>query len=148
MRQLYKQVLIIVLLLMPAMLFAQNQQDRSKLVNKIWHVVAMRCNGQYADSSYANDAYIHYYSSLKLTQVVYNNVNYGTYEYLSRDQQDNPRETGQYSLSTDDAGATLLTLKTMDGRQRVYRIEVTDHYLTLYSMNDDDKCKVSYAVAP
>lgn len=146
--KIYRHLLIILLLALPVLTFAQKHTDRSKIVNKTWHIIAMKCPEQYVDSNNA-DQYIHYYSTIKLAPVVYNNVDYGTYTRIYRDSRDNPREFGKYSLVTDVDGSTRMILKSGSGTTTEYRVEVvSDHYLTLYNLGDVDKCRVSYAVAP
>ena len=64
--------------------------------------------------------------------------------------RDNPRETGTYAITTDDAGNVVLTLKkhktNTTARYLVPMVE-TNH-LTLIRTDDVEKCNITYAVSP
>ncbi len=142
----YKHLLIILLLAMPVVMHAQGRAD---IVNRTWRIVAMKCPDQYGNVN-EEDQFVKYYSSLRLTPSgSYAGNNYGTYVRVNRDARDNPRETGNYQFNVAQDGTTLLTLRPRKGKPVEYRIEFSHpNYLTLVNTAQNEKCKVSYAVAP
>ena len=145
----YKKLLLVFLMALPAALYAQSNGTRADIVNKKWRIVAMKCPEQHSDAN-DEDQFVHYYSSLKLTPANnYTSNDYGSYVKVHKDVRDNPKETGTYKFTTAQDGATLLALKPKKGMACEYRVElVHGTYLTLINMAQDEKCKVSYAIAP
>jgi hypothetical protein len=141
--------LVVLLLALPVIMKAQPMGTRADMVNKTWRIMAIKCPEQYTTAN-EDDQFIKYYQSLKLTPSPgYGGNNYGTYVRIHRDARDNPREAGTYQFNAAQDGATLLTLKPRKGQQVEYRIAFSNpNYLTLVNTNQNEKCKVSYAVAP
>ncbi|MBS1690095.1 MAG: hypothetical protein JSS96_15300 [Bacteroidetes bacterium] len=130
-------------------LFAQTIGNRADIVNKKWRIIAMKCPD--AMNTDANqDQFVHYYGTLTLTPSNYQNINYGTFVKVHHDASDNPIERGNYSLVADDMNGTRLILKSRKGETTTtYRVElVYPNHLTLINLGDDEKCKVTYAIAP
>lgn len=142
-----RNLLLATLLMLPAGLFAQTI-NRTELLDKTWYFVAMKCPEKV---SATNDGhYIHYFSTLKMTAGNVNNINYGTYERTYRDVRDNPREVGTYSITTDEVGNVILTLKkTKTGAISKYTVPMVEtNHLTLIRIDEGDKCNTSFAIAP
>ncbi len=142
-----KNMLLICLLVFPAGLFAQNI-NRTDLLDKTWYFVAMKCPDKVAAN---NDGhYIHFFSTLKMVPSNYNNINYGTYEKTYVDVRDNPNEKGTYSITTDEVGNVVLTLKkARTGATAKYTVPMVEaNHLTLIRVDEGDKCNISYAIAP
>lgn len=155
MKNMLKQILFACLLALPAGVYAQNEArlpdnmspiNRYELLEKTWHFIAMKC----PDKIGAESQYIHYFSSLTLTVSNANNINYGTYEKSYKDVRDNPDEKGTYSLTSDDVGNVVLTLKkNRTGTVMRYMVPmVSTNHLTLIRTDEGDKCNITYAVAP
>ena len=94
--------------------------------------------------------YIHWFSDLKLTVSNSNNLNYGTYVKTYRDVRDNPRETGTYTLTTDEVGNLVLTLKkAKKGTIAKYIVPMVEaNHLTLIRLDETEKCNITFAIAP
>ena len=150
-------MLLICLMALPAGAFAQLQTEnrppdnmnpinRYELLDKTWYFVAMKC----PDKIGAESHYIHFFATLKLTASNNNNINYGTYVKFNKDMSDNPDETGKYSMTTDDLGNLVLTLKKSKSNStaRYFVPMVETNHLTLIRMDEGDKCNISYAIAP
>ena len=140
-------VLFTCLFAFPAMVNAQSI-NRTDLLDKTWYFVAMKCPDKVSAN---NDGhYIHYFSTLKMKASNVNNINYGTYERINKDLSDNPKETGSYSLTTDEVGNVILTLKkARTGAIMRYIVSfVETNHLTLIRLDEGDKCNVSFAIAP
>lgn len=147
MKNMLKNMLLVCLLALPGGLFAQ-AINRAELLDKTWYFVAMKCPDKVTST---NDGhYIKYFSTMKLTAGNVNNLNYGTYEKTYKDSRDNPRETGTYSITTDEVGNVILTLKkAKTGTTAKYVIPMVEtNHLTLVRMDEGDKCNTSYAIAP
>jgi hypothetical protein len=142
-----KNLLLVCLLALPASLFAQSA-NRADLLDKTWYFVAVKCSDKVATGH--EDQFIHYYSSLKLTASNSNNINYGTYVKTHKDMRDNPNESGTYTLTTDEQGNLILTLKRAKSRATArYNVPMVEtNHLTLIRIDQGDKCNVSYAIAP
>ena len=154
-KNVFKKLLLVCLLAIPAGVYAQtpnlppnNTQpvNRYDLLEKTWNFVAMKC----PDKIGSEASYIHWFSTLKLTVSNANNINYGTYVKTYRDMRDNARETGTYTLTTDEAGNLVLTLKkTRTGATAHYIVPMVEaNHLTLIRTDETDKCNITYAVAP
>jgi hypothetical protein len=130
-------------------LFAQTIGNRADIINKKWRILAMKCNDAMSTGN-DEDQFVHYYATLTLTPSNYQNINYGTFIKVHHDASDNPIERGNYSLVSDDMNGTRLILQSRRGETTTtYRVEmVYPHHLTLINLSDDEKCKVSYAIAP
>jgi hypothetical protein len=147
MKNMLKNILLICLFALPLGTFAQSI-NRADLLDKTWYFVAMKCPEKVSTT---NDGhYIHYFCTLKMMASNVNNINYGTYEKTYRDVRDNPRETGHYSLTTDEVGNVVLTLKkAKTGTIAKYNVSFVEaNHLTLIRLDDGDKCNVSFAIAP
>lgn len=147
MKNMLKNILLVCLLAMSTGVFAQTTIDRKELLDKNWYFVAMKCQDKV---SAGNDGhYIHYFCSLKLVAANSNNLNYGTYERVYRDVRDNPNEKGTYSITTDEVGNVVLTLKkSKTGTTSRYNVPMVEtNHLTLIRVDDGDKCNTSYAVS-
>ncbi len=153
-KNMLNRILLICLFALPVGAFAQTLTpdpnmlpvNRYALLNKTWDFVAMKC----PDKTGAEDHYIHHFMTLHLTERNVNNINYGTYVLVRMDVSDSPRETGKYSLTTDDVGNLILTL-TKDKTNVVakYMVSMVEaHHLTLIRKDDAEKCNISYAIAP
>ena len=120
--------------------------NRYELFDKTWYFVGMKCPDKLESEAH----YIHWFSTLQLTVSNSNNVNYGTYVKTYRDMRDNPRETGTYTITSDDAGNVVLTLKkAKKGTTARYIIPMVEtHHLTLIRTDDVEKCNMTYAIAP
>ena len=142
-----KNILLVCLLTLPAAVFAQTI-NRTDLLDKTWYFVAMKCPDKVSNTS--DGHYIHYFSSLRMTASNANNINYGTYERTFRDVRDNPHELGTYSITTDEVGNVVLTLKkNKTGAISKYTVPMVEaNHLTLIRTDEGDKCNVSYAIAP
>ena len=153
-KNMLNKILLFCLMAMPAGVFAQTLTpdpnmlpvNRYQLLDKTWDFVAMKC----PDKVGADDHYVHFFLTLKLTASNVNNINYGTYvkEYL--DVRDNPKETGKYTLTTDEVGNLVLTLtrnKTQTTSKYMVPMVETNH-LTLIRTDEGDKCNITYAIAP
>jgi hypothetical protein len=156
-KNMLKNVLLVCLMAIPAASFAQVMQDnrppnntypinRYELLDKTWHFIAMKC----PDKVGAESQYINYFCTLRLTVSNGNNINYGTYVKIYRDMRDNPKETGTYSLTTDEVGNVVLTLKRSKvGTIAKYNVPMVEaNHLTLIRTDNDEKCNISYAIAP
>ena len=142
-----KNILLVCLLAMPAGLFAQTI-NRTDLLDKTWYFVAMKCPDKVTST---NDGhFINFFSTLKMVASNANNLNYGTYERTYRDVRDNPHEIGTYSITTDEVGNVVLTLKkTKIGTTSKYTVPMVEaNHLTLIRTDEGDKCNISYAIAP
>lgn len=148
------KILLMCLLALPTGAFAQTLTldpntlpvNRYQLLNKTWDFVAMKC----PDKVGAEDHYIHHFLTLKLTESNVNNVNYGTYVKVYLDVRDNPRETGKYTLTTDEVGNLVLTLTSRyTGNTAKYLVPMVEsNHLTLIRKDDGEKCNIIYAIAP
>lgn len=156
-RNMLKKILLVCLMALPASSFAQVMQDnrppnntqpinRYELLDKTWYFIAMKC----PDKIGAESQYIHYFATLKLTVSNINNINYGTYVRIHHDMRDNPKETGTYSITTDEVGNVVLTLKRSKvGTSTKYVVPMVEaNHLTLIGADDNDKCNITYAVSP
>jgi hypothetical protein len=153
-KNMLKNILLICLLALPATIYAQGQLppsntepiNRYELLNKTWYFVAMKC----PDKIGADAHYIHYYSTLKMTESNGNNINYGTYTRIYRDLRESPKETGTYSMNTDEVGNLVLTLKkSKTGTTATYIVPMVEtNHLTLIRTDEVEKCNVDYAIAP
>ena len=144
----FRKVLLFCLLALPSSVFAQNLNiNRADLLDKVWYFVAMKCPDELNNGT--DGQFIHYYSSIKLTASNGTNINYGTYERHYNDMRDNPRESGTYSITTDEVGNLLLTLKKTKSNVTVQYIVpmVETNHLTLIRNDESEKCKVIYAVS-
>lgn len=142
-----KNILLVCLLAMPAGLFAQTI-NRAELLDKTWYFVGMKCQDKVTST---NDGhFISYFSTLKMVASNGNNLNYGTYERNYRDVRDNPHEAGTYSITTDEVGNVVLTLrKAKTGTTAKYTVPMVEtNHLTLIRIDEGDKCNTSYAIAP
>jgi glutaredoxin-related protein len=151
-----KRILLVCLLALPAGVFAQhmpafppsNSQpiNRYDLLDKTWFFVGMKC----PDKIGAEAQYVHYFSSLKLTASNVNNINYGTYVKTYQDMRDNPLERGTYSLTNDEVGNVVLTLKkSKTGATARYMVPMVEtSHLTLIRLDEGEKCNITYAIAP
>jgi len=120
--------------------------NRYELLDKTWYFVAMKCPDKIGSETHQ----IRYFMTLQLTVSNANNINYGTYVKYNRDMSDNPRETGTYSLTSDEVGNVVLTLKkhkTNTTAKYIVPMVETNH-LTLIRTDGEDKCNISYAIAP
>lgn len=142
-----KNMLLVCLLAMPAGLFAQTI-NRAELLDKTWYFVGMKCPDKVTST---NDGhYINYFSTLKMIAGNVNNMNYGTYERTYKDSRDNPRESGTFSITTDEVGNVVLTLKkSKTGATARYTVSMVEtNHLTLIRIDEGEKCNVSFAIAP
>ncbi len=116
------------------------------MLDKTWNFVGIKCPDKIGSETHR----IHYLATLKLTVSNGNNINYGTYVKVNRDMSDNPRETGTYSMTSDENGNVVLTLKkNKTGTTAKYIISMVEtNHLTLIRTDEGDKCNVSYAIAP
>ncbi|NDC40843.1 MAG: hypothetical protein EBZ77_04705 [Chitinophagia bacterium] len=152
MKNLLKNTLLATLLTVSATAFAQNTTqntiNRKELLDKTWNFVAMKCPDKVSANS--DGIYVHYLSSLKMNASNMNNINYGTYEKIYMDARDNRLEKGTYSITTDEVGNVVLTLKkARTGTTAKYIVPFVEaNHLTLIRIDDVDKCNISYAVAP
>lgn len=150
------KIFLVCLMAVPACVFAQRESNfvpdnmnpinRYELLDKTWHFVGMKCPDKIGDETY----HIKHFATLKLSVSNINNINYGTYVWVNRDASDNPKETGTYSLTTDENGNVVLTLKRKKtGATAKYIVPMVESsHLTLIRTDEGDKCNVSYAVAP
>ncbi len=147
MKNMLKNILLVCLLAFSGNLFAQNI-NRSELLDKTWYFVAMKCPDKVSNTS--DGHFIHFYSTLKMAASNPNNLNYGTYERTYTDVRDNPNEKGTYSITTDEVGNVILTLKkAKTGTTAKYIVPFVEaNHITLLRTDDGDKCNVSYGVAP
>ncbi len=154
MKNMLRKLLFVCLMAIPAGAFAQGQLppsntqpiNRYDLLDKTWYFVAMKC----PDKIGADAHYIHYYSTLSMTPSNVNNINYGTYVKVTQDLSESPKETGTYSLTTDDVGNLVLTLKkSKTNTTAKYMIPMVEtNHLTMIRIDEIEKCNVTYAVAP
>jgi len=143
-----RKVVLFCLLALPSAVFAQNLNiNRADLLDKVWYFVAMKCPDELNNGT--DGQFIHYYSSLKLTASNGTNINYGTYVRHYNDMRDNAQEMGTYSITTDEVGNLLLTLKKSKSAAAVQYIVpmVETNHLTLIRNDESEKCKVVYAIA-
>ena len=147
MKNMLRKILLVCLLALPGSIFAQSI-NRADLLDKTWYFVALKCPDNVSGGK--ESQYIHFYSSLKLTATNSNNINYGTYIKEYKDMRDNPNEKGTYSLTTDEVGNVILTLKrAKSGAVAKYNVPMVEtNHLTLIRIDQEDKCNISYAVAP
>ena len=77
-------------------------------------------------------------------------INYGTYVKTYRDMRDNPKEFGTYTLTNDEAGNVIMTLKkNKTGATARYMVPMVEtNHLTLIRTDEVEKCNITYAVAP
>jgi hypothetical protein len=140
---------------MPVCSFAQNENrvpnnmtpiNRYELLDKTWYFVATKC----PDKIGAETHYIHYFMTLNLTATNANNINYGVYKKFNRDMSQSPNETGRYSITSDEVGNVVLTLKKdKTGTTARYTVPMVEtNHLTLIRRDEGDKCNISYAIAP
>jgi hypothetical protein len=63
--------------------------------------------------------------------------------------RDNPQEMGTYSITTDEVGNLLLTLKKTKSNASVQYIVpmVETNHMTLIRNDENEKCKVIYAIS-
>ena len=144
----FRKVLIFCLLALPSIVFAQSvNNNRQDLVDKNWYFVAMKCPDELNNGT--DGQFIHYYSSLKLSPTNGTNINYGTYLRHYNDMRDNPQEMGTYSITTDEVGNLLLTLKKTKSNTSVQYIVpmVETNHMTLIRNDENEKCKVIYAIS-
>ncbi len=120
--------------------------NKYELFDKNWCFVGMKCPDKIGSES----QFINWFSTLQLTVSNSNNVNYGTYVRTYRDMRDNPRETGTYSLTNDEVGNVILTLrKAKKGNIAKYLVSMVEaNHLTLIRLDETEKCNVTYAIAP
>lgn len=156
MKNTLKKVLLVCLMAVPACVFAQREHNqvpdnmnpinRYEMLDKTWNFVAMKCPDKIGSETHQ----IHYFATLKLTVSNGNNINYGTYVRVNRDMSDNPREHGTYSMTSDENGNVMLTLKrSKNGATSKYIISMVEtNHLTLIRTDEGDKCNISYAIAP
>lgn len=154
MKNMLKNLLLVCLLALPAGVYAQGQLppsnmepiNRYELLNKTWYFVAMKC----PDKIGADAHYIHYYCTLEMKENNVNNINYGTYVKIYKDVRDSPKETGTYSMTTDEVGNLVLTLKkSKTGTTAKYMVPMVEtNHLTLIRTDDVEKCNINYAIAP
>jgi len=148
------KILLVCLLALPTGAFAQTLTvdpntlpvNRYQLLDKTWDFVAMKC----PDKAGADDHYIHHFLTLKMTASNVNNINYGTYTKVYLDVRDNPKETGKYTLTTDDVGNLIMTLNAnKTGVTAKYMVSMVEaNHLTLIRKDDGEKCNITYAIAP
>ena len=150
------KIFLVCLMALPATLFAQRESNivpdnmspinRYELLDKTWYFVAMKCPDKIGSETH----HIHHFATLKLTVGNMNNINYGTYERYNKDMSDNPKETGTYSLTNDENGNVVLTLKKKkSGTVAKYIVPMVEaNHLTLIRTDEADKCNISYAIAP
>lgn len=154
-KNMLRAVLLACVAALPSGVFAQVENhppnnlepiNRYELLDKTWDFIAMKC----PDKIGAEAHYIQFFATLKLTVSNPNNINYGTYVKAYRDMRDNPRETGTYSLTSDEVGNIVLTLKRYKtGATERYMVSMVEtNHLTLIRTDDQDKCNVIYAIAP
>jgi len=144
----FRKVFLLCLLSLPACVFAQNfNLNRQDLLDKVWYFVAMKCPDELNNGT--DGQFIHYYSSLKLTASNGTNLNYGTYVRHYNDMRDNQQELGVYSITTDEVGNLLLTLKKAKSNTSVqYLVPMVEtNHLTLIRNDESEKCKVIYAIS-
>lgn len=152
-----KKSLLVCLLAVPAGVFAQGRMpnlppsttspiNRAELMDKTWYFVGMKC----PDKIGLESENIHWFASLKLTFSNINNINYGTYEKTYRDMRDNPHERGSYTLTTDEVGNVILTLKKKrTGEEAKYIVPMVEtNHLTMIRIDEGEKCNFTYAIAP
>ena len=158
MKKIFQKILFVCLTAIPVLAFAQIPQvenrppnntepiNRYELLDKTWYFVATKC----PDKIGAESHYIHYFMTLTLTVTNVNNINYGTYKKFNRDLSESPNETGRYSITTDDVGNVVLTLrKAKSNMTAKYNIPMVEaNHLTLIRLDEGDKCNISYAIAP
>jgi hypothetical protein len=153
-KNMLRNILLVCLAALPAGVFAQGQVppsntepiNRYELLNKTWYFVAMKC----PDKIGADAHYIHFYSTLEMKESNANNINYGTYVRIYKDQRDSPKESGSYSMTTDEVGNLVLTLKkSKTGTTSKYMVPMVEtNHLTLIRTDEVEKCNISYAIAP
>lgn len=156
-RNMLSRLFFVCLLALPCSVFAQLYNDnrlpnnlqpvnRYELLDKTWHFIAMKCPDKIGTEAH----HIHYFSTLKLTVSNSNNINYGTYHKKYNDVRDNPDEKGTYSLTTDEVGNVVLTLKrNKTGATAKYMVSfVETNHLTLIRTDEGEKCNITYAIAP
>lgn len=155
MRNMFTKILLVCLMAIPAGVFAQQENrvpdnmnpiNRYEMLDKTWCFVAMKCPDKIGSETHQ----IHYFATLRLTVTNGNNINYGTYVRVNRDMSDNPKETGTYSMTSDENGNVILTLKKhKTGTKATYLISMVEtNHLTLIRTDEGDKCNISYAIAP
>ncbi len=154
MKNTLKNIFLVCLMALPAGAFAQGQLppsntqpiNRYDLLDKTWYFVAMKCPDKIGSESH----YIHYYSTLQLTASNVNNINIGKYVKISRDLSESPKEVGTYTLTTDEVGNLLLTLKkAKTGTTARYMVPMVEaNHLTLIRTDEVEKCNINYAIAP
>lgn len=133
--------------------FAQKASGNiDDLVNRTWYILAMKCPGEVKYGGGTNhDKYMRYYFSLELKPNVAGNLHYGSYTRVATDMDTDPRQTGKYSITTDESGLPILTLTNSKNQATQYSFKVLDeNHLTLSRLSEskDDKCNVHYAIAP
>lgn len=154
-KNMLKNILLTCLIAVPGVVLAQKPPfppsttypiNRHELFDKTWYFVGMKCPDKIGSEAH----YIHWFSTLELTVTNSNNINYGTYVKTFRDMRDNPRETGTFTINADDVGNVILTLqKSKKGTIARYIIPMVEaHHLTLIRTDDNEKCNVTYAIAP
>ena len=153
-KNMLNKMLLVCLMAIPTGVFAQTNSvdpntlpvNRYQLLDKTWDFVAMKC----PDKSGSDDHYINHFLTLKLTASNVNNINYGTYVKVFLDVRDNPKETGTYTLTTDDVGNLVLTLtsKAAGVTAKYFVPMVETNHLTLIRKDDGEKCNITYAIAP
>jgi hypothetical protein len=154
-KMMLKKIVLACLLAIPTGAFAQMPSfvpdntrpiNRYDLLDKTWNFVAMKC----PDKIGAEAQYIHFFSTLRLTVSNVNNINYGTYVKTYKDMRDNPKESGTYTLTTDEAGNIVLTLKkNRTGAISKYIVPMVEtNHLTLIRTDEGEKCNITYAIAP
>lgn len=145
-----KNVFLLCLLALPVFASAQNDHtiNRSELLDKTWYFVAMKCPDKVDNGTEGH--YIRYTYNIMMKASNVNNINYGTYVKNYHDQRDNPTERGTYSMTTDDVGNLVLTIKkSKSGETSVYTVPMVEaNHLTLIRADGKEKCNIFYAVAP
>jgi hypothetical protein len=156
-KNMLEKIILVCLLALPAGAFAQQFQEqrppdnmspinRYELLDKTWYFVAMKCPDKIGSETHQ----IHYFATLRLAYSNPNNINYGTYVKFNRDMSDNPQEKGTYSLTSDETGNVVLTLRrSKSGATAKYIVPMVEsNHLTLIRTDEGDKCNISYAIAP
>lgn len=154
-KNMLKNIFLVCLMTLPLAVLAQKPPfppsnthpiNRHDLFDKTWYFVGMKCPDKIGSEAH----YINWFSTLQLTVSNSNNVNFGTYVKTYRDMRDNPKETGTYTLTSDEVGNVILTLKkSKKGTIAKYIIPMVEtHHLTLIRTDDEEKCNITYAIAP
>ncbi len=154
-KNMIKNILLTCLMAFPMVAMAQKPPfppsntdpiNRYELFDKEWCFVGMKCPDKLESEAH----YIKWFATLQLTVSNANNLNFGTYVKTYRDMRDNPREKGTYTLTSDEVGNVVLTLKKDKvGTTAKYMIPMVEtHHLTLMRIDNEEKCNITYAIAP